>query len=333
MYPPRVAKIQDLIPVPERLAAAHAGAMLPSEGSEDVREMMVHPALRVPDPGSAAGPDETVDWAITATLSAPVTRAAFDEVFSAELLAELGGATIYVATAGDAWTPLDDDDDEIGAVAVAFPFVDEPDDGDPATTWTAEDYVALGDVVQDALVELGADEVEETYLPQDAAEHEAALRWFKQTCGAPVAVYLVAPDGRPYDGRAVWDVMMSLGLRWGNGDRFEHVVGDGRDQRQIFTVGTSTAPGYFLPETIARGTAYEDLIFVFHPARVREPAVVLEVMRRAVGYAKHRLGGRDLRDDHEPFPWDACVQSLRGFVAALTKVGLAPGTRAARRLF
>ena len=54
--------------------------------------------------------------------------------------------------------------------------------------------------------------------------------------------------GRRSTGKKVWDVMMSLGLHWGNMDEFHwendaHASGDDH----LFSVSTSMNPGYFLP--------------------------------------------------------------------------------------
>jgi len=68
-----------------------------------------------------------------------------------------------------------------------------------------------------------------------------------------VAVVLVAPEGQAFDGVALWDALASLGLHWGDMglNHYENDSGGPGDDH-IFSVGTSAAPGYFLPEEAVR---------------------------------------------------------------------------------
>jgi hypothetical protein len=69
-----------------------------------------------------------------------------------------------------------------------------------------------------------------------------------------VGVVLAAPKGELFDGVELWDALASLGLTRGDMDMFHwdnphHDCGDDH----LFSVGTSTAPGYLFPEEAAAG--------------------------------------------------------------------------------
>jgi cell division protein ZipA len=98
-----------------------------------------------------------------------------------------------------------------------------------------------------------------------------------------VAFYLVANDGRQFEGRDIWDVMMCLDLQWGDMDCFHWTNRGGAGDDAFFSVETSTPPGYFLPEQIAAGQLQtSDLVFVFSLPRTYKPAEVAKRMNMAV---------------------------------------------------
>jgi cell division protein ZipA len=103
---------------------------------------------------------------------------------------------------------------------------------------------------------------------------------------------IVLRSGSRFDGKKMWDVLTSLGLRWGDGDLFhwdnEHDYGDDI----FFSVWTTTQPGYFLPEDIKDGKMNPaDLVFGFTAARCADPKHVLEIMGAAAQYCQAELGG------------------------------------------
>jgi cell division protein ZipA len=105
---------------------------------------------------------------------------------------------------------------------------------------------------------------------------------------ARATILLAAPEGATFDGKVIWDVMLCLGLRWGDMDEFhwendEQSPGDDH----LFSVFTGTAPGYFLPEQIAAGQLHVgNLVFEFSIPRSADPEVVVEGMLAAATYAQ-----------------------------------------------
>ena len=90
--------------------------------------------------------------------------------------------------------------------------------------------------------------------PQEVAWHVAwHLLAFVAECDQYVTLRLVAPTGNLYSGREVWDVMLCLGLDYGDGDLFHWINNSGFGDDLFFSVWTSTAPGYFIPNRMATG--------------------------------------------------------------------------------
>lgn len=126
--------------------------------------------------------------------------------------------------------------------------------------------------------------------PQDAASQASKLRRLQEDCDREAIIVLVAPKAVPFEGKKIWDVMYSLGLGWGDFDLFNWV--DDEDS-PLFSVSTSTEPGYFLPEVIvANELLVEDLVFSFTIPGTYDAPAVFEAMLAAAEYSKKRLGGR-----------------------------------------
>src|SRR5262249_26109857 len=134
--------------------------------------------------------------------------------------------------------------------------------------------------------------------PDEAARQSARLLELVETCSSQPAVVLRAISEIGFGGRAIWDVMLSLGLRWGDMDLFHWENPGVPGDDHLFSVWTSTPPGYFFPEEIAAGRVHtSDLVFGFSVARTWQPEVVAESMLQAVHYAERRLVGRVLDAD------------------------------------
>lgn len=126
--------------------------------------------------------------------------------------------------------------------------------------------------------------------PAEAATQASKLRRLQEDCDREAIIVLVAPKAVPFEGKKIWDVMYSLGLGWGDFDLFNWV--DDEDS-PLFSVSTSTEPGYFLPEMIvANELLVEDLVFSFTIPGTYDAPAVFEAMLAAAEYSKKRLGGR-----------------------------------------
>ena len=137
----------------------------------------------------------------------------------------------------------------------------------------------------------------------------------------------------PTNGEKIFDVMYSLGLKWGDMDIFhwenESKLGDDF----YFDVFTTSDPGYFIPGDILKNKIkFRTLFFSFSIPRTYKPREVLESMIKAVEYTKDKLdgivgGGDDFSD----------YQEIRGKVAdierKMTADGVKPGTNNALKQF
>jgi cell division protein ZipA len=132
--------------------------------------------------------------------------------------------------------------------------------------------------------------------PASAAVRSEVLSQLVTDYRKEATIVLEATTSETFDGRTIWDVMLSLGLRWGDMDLFHWENQGDRGDQAHFSVWTSTAPGYFLPEQIRAGRVQtRDLIFGFSIPRSRDPEIILESMLAAADYARSRLGG-NLKD-------------------------------------
>jgi len=169
---------------------------------------------------------------------------------------------------------------------------------------------------------------------KDVLAFVASLPNLVAECDKAVILILVAPEGKPFAGREVWDVMLCLGLDYGDGDLFHWINNSGFGNDHFFTVETSTPPGYFLPQRMASGQGdVGDLIFNFSIPRSADPLAVFDSMVKAVEYAQDRLGGTILLDAGEPFDREAERKKIENVVEELDKAGFVPGESATCRVF
>jgi hypothetical protein len=139
---------------------------------------------------------------------------------------------------------------------------------------------------------------------------------------------LILKSDNHFKGAAVWEVLQNVGLKWGDGDLF-HWGNRRRDygDDQLFSVWTTTDPGYFLPENIKAGQMNpEDLVFGFSIPRNADPENVFSVMINAVKYCQKRLGGKILNEDQIPFNEDAEKNKLTVLINKMRKSGVIPGS-------
>jgi len=139
----------------------------------------------------------------------------------------------------------------------------------------------------------------------------------------------------PLKGELVWDVLQSVGLKWGDGDLFHwenhnHDYGDD----QFFSVWTTTNPGYFLPESIKNGQMNPgDLLFGFSVPRNADPQNVFSVMIEAVKYCRKRLGGKILNKNLQPFNEDSAKKDLALLIVKMKNKGIVPGSDKALMMY
>jgi cell division protein ZipA len=215
---------------------------------------------------------------------------------------------------------------------MAWDFID-PTDSDAALP-SPQVFSAREDAVQDAVRSLGVAELRATLTPHEAARRAHRLRGLKARLDYSPAVILRAPRGQKIEGREIWDVMLCLGLKWGDMDIFHWENPGGLGDEYFFSVWTSTPPGYFFPEEVAAGkVGVEDLVFGFSVPRCSKPGQVFESMVRAVEYARKRLGGSITDETGSEAALDSIRQKIRSIEHEMKSNGFAPGGDSALRLF
>jgi hypothetical protein len=151
-----------------------------------------------------------------------------------------------------------------------------------------------------------------------------------------VGVVIVAPKGKKFAGRLVWDVVYSAGFHWGDGDYFHWVPSPHTDVSQGIGMGTSTGASYFMPEWVAKndGSAdIDDLEMSFNVARTWKPEAVFDVMVRAAKYMARRLGGTLVGHDGKPFDEAAARARVSSIAQSMGAAGLVPGSGLALQVF
>jgi cell division protein ZipA len=169
---------------------------------------------------------------------------------------------------------------------------------------------------------------------EDSLAYVATLAEIVAECDQYMTLRLVAPNGKLYSGREVWDVMLCMGLEYGDGDLFHWINNSNFGDDLFFTVETSTAPGYFIPERMASGKGdVADLIFGFSIPRSADPVAVFDSMANTVEYAQKRLDGEIVLESGEPFDRHAAKARIEAVVGKLQDAGFVPGESATCRVF
>jgi cell division protein ZipA len=169
---------------------------------------------------------------------------------------------------------------------------------------------------------------------EEAVRKARRLQELKESLDLNFGLVLAAPSKAPFDGRQIWDVMLCLGLRWGDMDLFHWDNPSDQGDDAFFSVRTSTPPGYFLPEQIAAGKVrVENLIFGFSVPRCARPKQVLESMLRGIDYACERLGGTVVDAEGQPADFEFSRTQVGKVADGLARVGFPPGSEDALHLF
>lgn len=275
---------------------------LPFEGKEDKSDIL---KLNTSVPNFAKEPDSIkyfantkYDWIITieAKHSNLFHRDSIEKYISNNWRKKVMYPTVYcLPEKSNNWTYLFAGDNEVHTfkkIALAWKLYDPVEE--LPTIYDEKTLSKFDNLVKKRIKKIKADKIEYNYSIQEASSVSNKLSDFV-TKNNQWAIIVLKADNN-FDGKEIWDVMMSLGLRWGDMDLFhwnntELEVGDD----QLLSVWTSTAPGYFFPEEIAAGNVKtEDLIFGFSIPRSVAPQEVFKVMCKVTDYAQKRLGGEIL---------------------------------------
>lgn len=231
------------------------------------------------------------------------------------------------------WTPIDAAELPRRVCALELGWTYLPEES-PLGAFTSEAAGTFLRETEARAKNIGAIAVRAHVTPQEGearARHIDSLR--REIEDPEVIIALAADDGRTYEGRSVWTTATEIGLEWGMGDLFHWVKPEDPAAESLFSVATSTEPGYFIPEEIARGqVALADLLFTLSIPRTKRPAVAAEVMIRAAKYVRYRLGGSLLWAD-VPLDEPALFQWIARVERRLEAARIVPGSEEARRIF
>ncbi len=314
-------------------------AMLPTP-TEDARSKLGKIELTVvnrQDEERDYLPDPAVSWIVDATIDGDplLDPNAVSIQFSQEWREKFGSFTAYGRDVDSGrWTFLlsADGPKTVDRLKFEFDYIDHLDDETPVAEPPI--YEQRLKEIERRLESFGVPKVMISVSPVEAHKRSHLLKSLKRDLDATAILILKAPPGQRFSGKKIWDVMLCLGLRWGDMDCFHWDNESGQGDDYFFSVETSTAPGYFLPEVIAADKLHtEDLVFVFSIPRCAKPVEVFDSMYRAAEYAKARLGGTILNGSSEPADFTKIRQQIAYIVDELKKAGFEPGAGATLRLF
>ena len=331
----------DLEFLPSSESRARAELALPAAGSEDKSSLLIRPQIEVsasqPEDERDYGPNAEVEWIVDIEFeeNRMVATEAIDAAFGSDWLTEVSGAVFYGYSPDEGrWTYLH-------AAGVPSRWTSIAVTKDLVTDYEEESAGSIEASLSGffASVQKNAAVLDpRAVLTREPVAEAAgrALRYLAigETVAADAILILAAPNADPFAGEQVWDVMYSLGLRWGNMDIFhwENHTEEGDDS--FFSVWTTTEPGYFLPELVAAGQVRaESLVFGFSVPRSVAPAHVYRQMLAAAKYAQERLGGVLLSDDGELLDEAKAIAEIEDTVAILLDAGIHPGSEVALRVF
>lgn len=143
-----------------------------------------------------------------------------------------------------------------------------------------------------------------------------------------VIAFLAEPD-RAFNGRETWDILHSMGLRWGDMDQFHWADPTHQTDYLFSAIVDDRQIGYALPEEIAAGRQnFFTVEFTFDIARSPAPDHVLGQMIAAAGCFQHRTGCRlaCLVDGQSVEGPEVLHDAVADVVRTLTALDLKPGS-------
>jgi len=333
--------VGDFYLAPESESASRAAAVLSSKGSEDVSSILGVITLPMAKVSTVQEkdylPSKASEWIIQADLLSPseLAASAVATSFGKEWREKYGGLTIYGKDARTGhWTFLISADGPKSVTALQFAWhYYESWSEDPEITSMAM-YAGRLDAVTVQMRTLAKANVHAEVVPDAAQERSKQLSVLSERFNREIVLCLRAPSGRAFAGKDVWDVMLCLGLKWGDMDCFHWLNRSDSGGDFFFSVSTSTPPGYFLPEEIAANrVAVRDLMFGYSLPRSPDPVTVFERMLAAVHYAQKRLGGTVTSVEGGASSPGVTLQQIRAAVKELNALGFPPGSSEALRFF
>ncbi|MEZ5942138.1 MAG: cell division protein ZipA C-terminal FtsZ-binding domain-containing protein [Planctomycetaceae bacterium] len=318
-------------------------AILPTEGSEDATAVLGIVSLPENESSDADVeeylPEQQTEWVITVSPALDTTLNAQEvaKLFGKEWRERYGGLTIFGKSAETGlWTFLISADGPTGVTALKFAWPYYATWAESPDVTPSKMYSARIQAVQNAISTLSPNcQFEVTVIPEDAEERSRFLSTIEDRFGADVTLCVQAPAGKTFDGREIWDVMLCLGLQWGDMDCFHWRNESGVGDDFFFSVWTTTPPGYFLPEDVASNNVHvTDLVFSYSLPRCAAPGQVFDSMYAATQYVQKRLGGT-VTDGagNRIFNAELHKAEIEERTRELNELGFKPGSEAALSFF
>ena len=320
--------------VPASVADARAKQLVPSVPSEDVRSLLVSPTVAPLPEHRPVGPNSKIHWIVEASLpdGSPMDTAFIHRRFDVNWKQTMGIDAIfgyrddvklfeYLRSATETQS--------LDRIVFAVKLV-EIDDAD----LLVHDQDSLMHILE-SIRNRAQDDVVVTVREGviDASRRAEAICDLVRSANLRIEWKLIAQD-KPFDGFSVWDVMLCVGLKWGDMDMFHwmpHTEGPSR-HFSVFSVSTPR-PGGILPEEVAAGESYDELDFSFSVPRTVAPHEVLRALYAAAKYAQERLGGALLDENGAPVDLASEAAALTAVVSSFDAHGWKPGEQAALILF
>ena len=314
---------------------------LPTSPSEDMSHLLVKPASAAWEFDFDAPhdylPDPNVDWVVSIGFegTASVPREKINGLLNVSWLEGHGRPTVYGFSPDEThWTFVNaaDSPDSFTALKLAWPLWDAIDDQPQDVS--PDDLERWRPAVEERVSAIGRITTKIDRSGEDALAAVAGLSEIAAEYDRGVTLILTAPEGKRFSGQEVWDVMLCLGLDYGDGDLFHWINNLSFGDDHFFTVETSTPPGYFIPQRMASGEGnVADLNFSFSIPRSADPVAVFDSMANAVEYARQRLGGDIVLGTGEPFDKAAEEAKIAEIVRKLQAAGFTPGESRTCRVF
>lgn len=332
--------IDDMFLAPESESQGRA-ALLPTTPSEDARHILGR--LEIPTTSGPSGdegdylPEIAVSWVVDVAFEGDpqLSPRAVSDAFDKDWRKTFGSFMAYGRDIDTGhWTYLisADGPKAVNRLKFAFDYIDVVNESSPLPN----DQVYSQRMMQltDRLKKFGIPAITVEISPEKAAQRSRLLSQVRTSLDMSVVLKLQAPRGKTYDGKKVWDVMLCLGLEWGDMDCFHWRNRSDQGDDSLFSVETSSKPGYFLPEEIVADRLHvDDLIFVYSVPRSTKPVEVFDGMAKAVQYCQSRLGGEIVTEKRRPTNIVEMRKGIEKVVEQLRQTGFEPGTSATLQLF
>lgn len=317
--------------------SAARASLLPTVGSEDVSEILG--AISTPAVDDDASddylPNPAVQWVVKAEVNEPLAATEVAGRFGRAWRDKHGSFTIFGRNAVTGhWTYLVSADGPSEVDALQFAWDYYPAWSEDAVVASSSTYEKRLKAIQAELGNLAECKVVADVTPTEASDRAKTLRTLADRFDRSVSIRLAAPAEERFPGRELWDVMLCLGLRWGDMDCFHWNNPSDVGDDFFFSVWTSTVPGYFLPEEVSAGRVnVEDLLFGYSLPRSADPVTVFDKMLSAARYAQKRLGGGLTAADGSPLNVEATRNEIRSIAGELSSLGFPPGSDNALQQF